>query len=291
MTKGILLSAFGRKGYAYAAFNMCASIKNFNKEIKVAFAFDREIFKYLSPEKIALFDDLIEIPKEQFYTHRIDPALYKTAIYNYLPYDENLILDVDGCALQDLQPLIDKLSQIDKPIQTEVMGIGGKYDEIRYSIWASNAVIWERFNLKDDAILPAIQSSFMYIKKNECKEYFEKLEANYKEGIELSKITTWGGTIPDELFYSATFAQMGIDPTIDIKPIFFGNYYAPESYTELGEKYYILSLYGNGIGRKETKQRYIDYYDRIMRVYCSNQGITHDYKVSYIMTDKHLNFR
>jgi len=109
--------------------------------------------------------------------------------------------------------------------------------------------------------------------------------------IELDKIVTWGGTIPDELFYSATFAQMGIDPTIDIKPIFFGNYYAPESYTELAEKFYILSLYGNGVGRKETKQRYIDYYDRIMRVYCSNQGIAHDYKVPYIMTDKHLNFK
>jgi hypothetical protein len=28
-----------------------------------------------------------------------------------------------------------------------------------------------------------------------------------------------------------------------------------------------------------------------MRVYCSNQGIAHDYKVPYIMTDKHLNFK
>ena len=110
-TKGILLSAFGRVGYIYAAFNMCASIKRFNKNIKVALAFDKAIFNYLDPKKIELFDDLIEIPKEQFTSENgnklgIDPAKYKTSIYKYLPYDETLILDVDGCALQDLQPLI-----------------------------------------------------------------------------------------------------------------------------------------------------------------------------------------
>jgi hypothetical protein len=290
-TKGILLSAFGRVGYIYAAFNMCASIKNFNKDVKVCLAFDRDIFKYLTPDKIALFDDLIEIPKEQFTTHRIDPAKYKTSIYKYLPYDETLILDVDGCALQDLEPLITRLSSIEGDVLTDVLGSGGKDDTITYSIWASNAYIWERFGLSDTSILPAIQSSFMYVKKGQIRDLFEKVELNYKEGVDKSKINLWGGTIPDELIFSATMAQCGINPKIDFSPIFFGNYFAQETFTELSEKFYILSLYGNGVGRKETKQRYIDYYDRIMRVYCSNLGISHDYKSGFIMQDKHLNFK
>lgn len=278
--KGILLSAFGRKGYGYAAFNLAVSIKYFNKDVKIALAFDREVFKYLSPEKIALFDDLIEIPQEAFYTNRIDPAKYKTAIYNYLPYDETLILDVDAVALKDITPLIEFLSLQESPILTDVYGYG------KVDVWASLEYMREVFGCE---VIHSVQSSWMYVKKP-CKEFFDKVESNLKL-IDKSKITLWGGTIPDELVYQGTFAQFGINPSVEIRPIMFGNYYASESFTELGEKFYILSLYGNGLGRKETKQRYIDYYDRIMRVYCKELGFGHDYKSSYIMTDKHLNFK
>ncbi len=280
MTKGILLSAFGRKGYIYAAFNLAVSIKNFNKDLKVALAFDRDIFKYLSPDKIALFDELIEIPKDEFYTHRIDPAKYKTSIYKYLPYDETLILDVDAVALKDLTPLIEFLSTQESNILTDVYGYG------KVDVWASLDYMREVFGCD---VINSVQSSWMYVKKP-FKEFFYKVEENLKL-IDKNKITLWGGTIPDELVYQGTLAQFGINPSVDIRPIMFGNYYAPETFTELGEKFYILSLYGNGVGRKETKQRYIDYYDRIMRVYCNNLGFAHDYKSVYIMTDKHLNFK
>ena len=291
MKQGVLLSAFGRVGYIYAAFNMCASIKHFNPNIKVALAFDRDIFKYLTPDKLNLFDELIEIPKQQFTSYRIDPAKYKTSIYNFLPYEETLILDVDGCALQDLQPLIDKLSATEGDILTDVLGIGGKDDEIRYSIWASNQYIWDRFNLKEDSQLPAIQSSFMYVKKGAIKTFFNCVQANFQEGVDLSQINKWGGTIPDELIFSGTLAQFGINPKVDFSPIFFGNYFFDEGYVELSRKYYVLSLYGNGVGRTETKRRYIEWYDKIMRLYCRSLGFNHDYKSGYIMQDKHLNFK
>jgi hypothetical protein len=284
-TKGILLSAFGRVGYIYAAFNMCVSIKKHNQNIKVALAFDRNIFNYLDPKKIELFDDLIEIPQEQFTSNRgnkkgIDPAKYKTAIYDYLPYDETLILDVDGCAMQDLQPLIDLLSSQDGNIYTDIYGYG------KLAVWASMEYMKEIFGVD---ITCSIQSSWMYVKKP-FKEFFDSVKDNFSK-IDKSKITLWGNTIPDELVYQGTFAQYGIIPKVDIRPIFFGNYYDKRTFTELEEQFYILSLYGNGVGRKETKQRYIDFYDRIMRNYCLELGYDHDYKSGYIMQDKHLNFR
>lgn len=284
-TKGILLSAFGRVGYIYAAFNMCASIKRFNKDIKVALAFDRVIFNYLDPKKIALFDDLIEIPKEQFISKDgnqmgIDPAKYKTSIYKYLPYDETLILDVDGCALQDLQPLIDLLSNQEGNIFTDTSGYG------KLDVWASMDYMKEVFGVD---ITCSIQSSWMYVKKP-MDEFFNSVENNLSK-IDKTKINLWGNTIPDELVYQGTFAQYGIDPSIDIKPILFGNYYENRTFSELEKEFYILSLYGNGLGRKETKQRYIDFYDRIMRNNCLELGYDHDYKSGYIMQDKHLNFR
>lgn len=284
-TKGILLSAFGRVGYIYAAFNMCASIKRFNKDIKVALAFDRVIFNYLDPKKIELFDDLIEIPKEQFTSKNgnklgIDPAKYKTSIYKYLPYDETLILDVDGCALQDLQSLIDLLSSQEGNIFTDTKGYG------KIDVWASMEYMKEVFKVD---VTCSIQSSWMYVKKP-FKEFFDSVESNLSK-IDKNKINLWGNTIPDELVYQGTFAQFGIDPSVDIKPILFGNYYDNRTFTELEKEFYILSLYGNGLGRKETKQRYIDFYDRIMRNNCLELGYNHDYKSGYIMQDKHLNFR
>ncbi len=278
--KGILLSAFGRKGYIYAAFNMAVSIKHFNPSIKVALAFDREIFKYLTPEKIALFDELIEIPKDCFFTHRIDPAKYKTSIYEFLPFDETLILDVDAMAFQDLQPFIDHLSKKESKVLTDVHGYG------KVDVWASLEYMKEVFGVE---VTYPIQSSWMYVKKD-SSEFFKRVKENLSL-IDKSKITLWGGTIPDELVYQGTFAQMDIDPSIELKPLFFGNYYDVRSFTEISKEFYILSLYGNGVGRRETKQRYIDYYDRCMRIYCSSLGFRHDYKSAYIMQDKHLNFK
>lgn len=280
MTQGILLSAFGRRGYMYAAFNMLVSIKHFNPNIKVALAYDAEWITHLLPERIAMFDELIEIPKEQFFSHRIDPAKYKTAIYKYLPYDETLILDVDGCCFKDLQPFLDHLSGLDGNIYTDT------YEYGKADVWASFDYMKEVFGC--DVTIP-IQSSWMFIRKP-FAEFFDELGKNLRK-IDKSKITLWGGTIPDELIYQGTFAQFGINPRVEVRPIFFGNVYAQESYEELAEKYYILSLYGNGTGRSETKLRYIEHYDRIMRTYCNSMGLQHDYKVNYIMQDKHLNWK
>lgn len=292
MTKGVFLPAFGRKGYLYAAFNMAVSIRYHNPDIKIALAYDESLLPGLTPDRISLFDELIPIPISGFKDYgRIDPAKFKTAIYEYLPYDENLILDVDGCCIQDLAKLFDSLSAKEGFFFTDHLGKGGRHDQIEYCIWANNETIWNHFKLSDDTTLYAVQTSFSYVKKSsQAKRFFEQLKKNYSEGIDKTKVHLWGGTIPDELFYSGTLAQFNINPSIELKPVFFGNYFYPKTYQDLHNEFFILSLYGNGIGRTETKLRYIEYYDRIMKQYCTKLGYEHHYKVGMIMADKHLNF-
>lgn len=292
MTKGVFLAAFGRKGYMYAAFNMAVSIRALNPNIRIAFAYDESLLPWLTPDRIQLFDDLIPIPQSQFKDYgRIDPAKFKTAIYDYLPYDENLILDVDGCCIQDLSRLMDYLSTKDGFYFTDHLGKGKKGEEINYLMWASQDTIWDHFKLSDEQTIYAVQTSFSYVKKNkESKRFFTQLKKNYENGIDKKKVHLWGGTIPDELFYSGTLAQLNIDPSIEIKPVFFGNYFYSGTYQQLHSEFFILSLYGNGIGRTETKLRYLDYYDKLMRGYCRELGYEHIYKVGSIMADKHLNF-
>lgn len=276
----------------YAAVNMAISIRALNPGIKIAFAYDESLLAWLTPDRIALFDDLIPIPQAQFKDYgRIDPAKFKTSIYDYLPYDENLILDVDGCCIQDLSRLFDYLSRKEGFFFTDHLGKGKKGDEINYLMWASQQTIWEHFKLGEDQTIYAVQTSLSYVKKcKEAKTFFTRLKKNYEQGIDKSKVHLWGGTIPDELFYSGTLAQLNIDPSIEIKPVFFGNYFYPKTYTDLHSEFFILSLYGNGRGRTETKLRYIEYYDKIMRTYCRQLGTEHIYKASMIMADKHLNF-
>lgn len=289
---GIVLSAFGRKGYIYAAFNLLCSIKFHNPELKVSLAFDRDLLTYLTPEKIQLFDHLIEIPKEQFTTlGKIDPAKYKTALYDYLPYEENLILDVDGVCLQNLQSLMTILSAKEGQVYTDVMGRGKVNEEINYMLWASTSFICEHFKIPLERDLVSVQTSFLWVKKGkESKKFFDKLKKNYEKGIDKSKVRMWGGTIPDELFYTGTFGQLDLNPDPEMKPVFFGNFFYPKTYEELHTEFYIMSLYGNGTGRTETKLRYLEYYDKIMKGYCGKFGFSHDYKRGYIMQDKHVNF-
>ena len=106
MTKGIFLIAFGKRGYAFAAYNMAYSLKYFNKDLKICLFHDDKIMKHLTDQMplsdIDVFDDYVEIPQEILFSDgNLDPCLTKISMYDYLPYDYNLFLDVDGVALRE----------------------------------------------------------------------------------------------------------------------------------------------------------------------------------------------
>lgn len=289
-TKGVFFVCFGKRGYAYSAYNLALSIKYFNPEIQIAILHDDSI-NSLSHQQKSYFDHFVRLPDDiKFSGARIDPGKVKTSIYEFLPWDENLYLDIDAICLKDLQPLIDQMSTKEGYYHTDVIGSGGKSDTIEYSIWASNENIWDFFQLKDDATLYAIQSSFCYIKK--CKEaeaFFGKVKENFIAGFPREKCVLWGGTIPDELIFSGTISQFGINPDAKARPIFFGNYHDPRTFTKIVEDHYLMSMFGNGKGNTLTKLRYREWYDKLMIKYCYKFGINHSYKNGAVMADKHAN--
>ena len=211
----------------------------------------------------------------------------KIFIPEFTPFKHTLYIDVDCLSLQDITPLLDRCIAGDDYFAASLMGSGKKTDTIEYSTWATNETIWDWFKLKEDAILPAFQSTLMYFRK--CKEsyfFFRDLKENFKFPIEKLK-EKWGGTLPDELIFSGTAAQYGI--LSDLKDaVFFGHSFSPLTYSELAEKYSFLTLYGNGVGITKTKIRYIQWYDRLMNNITNGN---HIYKSQYILTDKHANKR
>jgi len=289
ITKGILLIAFGKPGYGYAAYNMMQSIRRFNDTIPVTLLHDDEAVKYLESFQTTIFNDTVKLTKENYTVDgKFNPAKVKCEMYRYLPYDETLYLDVDGCALKDIEPLINQLSANKKPYQCDVVSFGGINDKLSYS-WAANNNLWEYFKLKDTQTYYSVQTSFCYIKKGkEAEKIFNRIEENFHNNIfPFEKLSyKWGGTMPDELIVGGTLSQMNYDPESEIHPVFFGAKFDDRSFTKITEDHFILSIHGNGNGGTLTKLKYIDWYNKLM-------NITHPfaYKSTYIMRDKHANKR
>lgn len=293
MTKGVILFAFGRRGYAYMAYNIAMSIKRYNPNIDITLYIDTKILDYISHD-LEFFDSVHTLPGNLIYRERvgIDPASVKVNIAKFLPYDENLYLDVDGVALKDIQPLIDTLSKNKGYYVTHVVDKGTYNTNINYAIWATKEKIWQFFELEEDSVYPAVQSSYAYFKKGkEMDNFYNVISDYYEKGFSRSDVKQrWGGTLPDEMFYSATCAKLNYNPDSGINPIFFGNKQNVKTYEEIKNEYYICAIYGNGRGNTLTAKTYFYFYDEQMKEICEVMGRDFLYNHKVLMIDKHANF-
>ena len=55
MTKGIVLLAFGKRGYGFAAYNLAVSIRAFNKTIPITVYKDEIAFSQVEEDKMKIF--------------------------------------------------------------------------------------------------------------------------------------------------------------------------------------------------------------------------------------------
>jgi len=297
MTKGIVLFAFGKKGYLRMAHNLAYSIRHFNPEIDITL-FESEGISGITTQERRVFTRIVTIPTEAHTTDgRNDPAKVKAKIYHYgaTLYEHFLYLDVDAVALTDPEPLLDHCIKSGKGYLTEVMGKGTRNEMVHYSHWATNETIWRHFNLTETATLYGIQSSWAYFSRTGGKELGDTALREYNRGFPLAALKErWGGTLPDELLYQGATAMLGIDPTLTgfhMEPMFFGNKVGTPV-ADIKSKCVLLSVYGNGGTTTMTKLSYIEMYDNLMRDYKKARGERHEYKLkAYCMEDKHANLR
>lgn len=285
MTKGIVLLSFGKPQYMYMAAHLALSIKYWNKDVPVSIVSDQTI-NYLPPAYRELFDKEIPLKDEDFHSnYSIDPGKAKIRLIDYLPYDRNVYLDVDGLAVQDVSPLL----EIEGFYNTEVVGSGTVKDTIEYSWWATNRKIWDFFQLEDSDIYHSIQSSFATFEKGKkLDELKKRLEANFSFPIEDLQ-NGWGGTMPDELIFAGSCAQMKHNPDCGRPVVFFGHKLSKMKQSEIESQYFILSLYGNGNGTPLVRLRYREQYDRLMAKICRETKMPLLGKVLSLTKTKHAN--
>lgn len=275
----ILLIAFGKPGYAKAAYNLAFSLKHFSPDIPITIFHDG-ILDSLPEEKKIYFDEIRHLEKA-------DPAKIKSQIYDISPFEETLYLDVDGIALKDISPLIAELKKHN--YYTHVVGEHKLSDGNKMSsmLWAYADDIVSHYGLDKETILPATNSSIVWFKKcDEVKNLYEQLKSNLANPIPLKNLRyQWGGTQPDELYLNIALAQTGIKYPRE-KHMFFGPQLVNKTFEQIVEDNYFLSTFG---GRNFTKLRYTEWYDRRLFNYHKAHGLQHSYLHSRIIGDKHAN--
>ena len=297
-TTGVVLLAFGKVQYYWAAYNLAFSIKKFNKNIRIALiAEDKGKAISQCPELREYIETFADIVQEDIYTNnKLDPAKLKVKLYNYLPFERNLYLDVDAVALKDIQPMIEELAQSGKDYISHTVGYhtidkGRDFKEMQWA-WADK--MWAHYELGADTVMPAINSSMQWIIKGEkaAALYAKAQELFFENPIPLKDLRMkWGGSQPDELYMNIAMAILGIDPALKqydkVKTSEGGMiHFAMQrglTYQEVTERFYLQSYYG---GNRFTPLFYVDWLDRILKADHQAIGKRHIYLINRIVQNK-----
>lgn len=285
------MTAFGKRGYMFSAYNFAVTLKHYSPDIPITIFCDDNL-EYQLAQKTAIFDNLIKIPENILWRDgHFTPGRIKTSIYDYLPYDYNIVLDVDAIALKDINPIFDELIGKGGYYYAPLLGTHtiDKGNNIPAMIWAHANTIWDKYDL-GDAVLPCINSSFQFIKKgDEAQALYEQVNKNFDDPIPLSKLKTqWGGSQPDELYIDIALAQKGVNPALPQRYLFMANSLNAAPNTTISESHYILSMFGN---KDQIRPRWKEFYDNKLIEVFRKRGENHVYKFHYIAADKHANIR
>jgi hypothetical protein len=296
-TKGVVLFAFGHYAYYWAMHNLALTIKHFNKNINItAFVGSQAEAKHRCPEIVNHIDTITEIPKELFYNNgKFDPGKLKVSLYDLLPYDINLYLDVDAICIKDIEPLFAELQAQGKQYMAHTVGYHtiDKGRHIESMQWAWADTIWEKYKLGQESVLPAINSSLQYIEKGKvAKKIYDTAKALYNDPIPVDKLRMkWGGGQPDELYMNIAFAKLNHDPACT--PVGFDGaeqghiHFAMRRNLEIKdvkERFYFQSYYG---GAGFTARFYTEWIDRMLSKIIIENKLGTWYKIDYILKYKH----
>ncbi len=256
-SKGIFLMIWGKKEYGYAAANFAMSLKYYCPLLPIHLLTDRSAVNGVLERSMQFFDS-IEYMDETPH----DPALTKIQVYDRLPFEHNLYLDVDALCMGDLSASFDKLIEENKPFRCAVHEWYDKDspNDLPQMFWAKKDTIWNHYGFTDEK-LPATQSSLQYIKKCEfTKNLYGRTMANYANRIPTDQLKNkWGGGQPDELYLNITLAQIGYDPSFT-GIIYFANDNSI-SFTQVKVNHQILSMFGP-IGM--VKPQFVSAYDNTL---------------------------
>lgn len=282
MDKGVLLLAFGKRGYGFMAHNLSLSIKHYSPTIPIHLIATREVVKEVTDKSV--FDSI-----EWLEDSPQDPGLFKAEIGRRLPFQHTLFLDVDALCIQPLEPLFERLIASGTHYATY---INATYDINSPNIlpdmyWAYKDDIWKHYGFDDKTKFPATQSSIQFIKKcDKTAELYDLFNEAFADPIPLERLRNkWGGGQPDELYLNVALAKQGEFKHIGIDSMWFGNNGSKRPH-ELCQSHYFISYFGY---RNNIRPFFWEYYDKLLTKIHSQRGTRHIFKSHLLKGDKIAN--
>jgi hypothetical protein len=286
-SSGVVLLAFGKQGYYMAAANLALTINLLSPDVEILCLTDSAAtLNKIVTFRAKYFTRIVEVE-----ISKNDPALNKLNLYNFIEqhgFDHNIFVDVDSICFRDIAPLMHRLISGKDEYLTNVHAVY-KYEDgpaFPSMIWGTADVIWPHFNLADDAVLPATNSSFQYIRKGPvCKELFSLALKEYENKAPLRAKELWGGTHPDELYLNIALAKLKMVPRIPDAMICPVKGMRIEEISVLKTLFYFITFFGD---RHKTPSKYVAWYDAHMFNQYKKIGTGHHFKIHDIFQSKHV---
>lgn len=262
MNKGIVILCMRKPQYACAAVNLAISIRHHSPSIHITLVSDGIHNKALSSGYLGAFNFIKELKETTVCEAKLN-------IFKYVDYKQALYIDADSICVNDIEPLFGKLKG---SFKSNVID--------NYTTWASAENYKKYFKVEPSQ---TINSSWIYFENNKV---FEQANIFYKAGFERTDLSdTWGGHLPDELFFNAALSKLETDARIDFKLMFFDEKKNVPISTITNE-YFFATFYGN---RNSSRVDLHEWYDKLMFKYCAALGIEHRFKIHEILAHKLVN--
>ena len=277
---GILIIAVGHLNYGRMAANLCASIKLFNDETKVALAYSESAISRLNEAELAMFDEKILVDKSMYKLGENTEAFIRTKTYmdKLTPFENTLFLDADMIWFGKTSPskVLESLLGNDF-----VCANRGHIDfsstnlDPKFTQWANVNDI-KALHEFTEGLFYQYHSEFMYFEHSkEISAYFKEVRKQYDKP--LVSQAQFAGAYPDEVAFGIAGTITGVQTRIDnYNPSYWHTLEKSKEHTHiLAHKFNTYSIGGN-FNDQQTK----DNYNRIAKYSYMKMGLLNPYQIS-----------
>jgi len=291
MKQGIIICAYGKRGYGFGAYHLAYSIKHYCKDYPIYLYCEERTISQLFPEDLKIFDKIIIFNDRDYKRNGIpDVATMKVQVLKNSPFDETLYLDADCVCVSDIKEVMEKFTKGESYFYIDVQGKGNKGDEIVYDAWSKHDVAYPFFGLDDEDVFYSTNSSWFYFKNGlELSELYGWMLHYLNKSYPMTELKNkWiKGMLPDELLWSGVISKLKINCD-GFKLMYYGNTY--ESIVDVRERHPFITYYGRvSSGVNLVKPIWLEFMAKHVKAIHKIDGVPFKYNLEYSYYDKALN--
>lgn len=266
---GIIIIATKHPYYGRMAYNLAVSIKAGDKDCPVCVLHAGRGLSHLTDLQKLVFDEIIEIPENDF---GVGTKLFAI---DYSPFENSLLIDADNLWFQKRKPsdLFKELEEHEFSAITEgFIDFETGENKLRtdYFIWGNADEIKNKFNVKGK--MYQFRSEVMWFKKT------ERVLAMFKTAQDIFKnpridVLHFGGVVPDEYALNIACSLCGVEPhKYKWNPCFWDRIHKmsimDRKPASLFDNYYLMSTGGNRVTAYSTRL-----YNQLASAACYKMGM------------------